>query len=650
MNRDTLDVREPFRYVTDKILEAILSGVQIEEPQHIKVEEPPKPELGDLAIPLFRLAKAKKVGLEDLYREFKPILESIEEVESVKLMGGYIDIWLRPSKLSRIVFESLRSSGEEYGIVKVMAPKRYVVEYVSANPVHPLHIGSGRNAALGKALESMLRLRGHIVESRFYINDLGRQVAIMVLGYRLLGGPQPPAGVKEDHWIGYIYAATNVIIEILKLKKEIEKSRGDPDRYRELVSRLDDLMSDAARLRERYPEYFDRLSSELSGIEDIESVISELMIGYEKKSNPETVELFRKAVDLCIEGFKKTLSQLEIEFDKWDYESEIAWSGDVEQILSMAMKSPYIVYKQGVPALSFSEILKSREVRERLKLPKTLEIPPLVLMRSDMTTLYTVRDIAYSIKKFREFNADYVINVIAAEQRLAQAQLRLALYMLGFRKEAENLIHYSYEMVNLPGIKMSGRRGRYVTLDEVLESAVERVRDIVRRRSPNEGVDEGVVRHIAVSAVKYALASIDPNKQLVFKLEEALDLERNSAPYLLYTYARANSLLEKAGPLPSLDEVDYSAADNHAKRRELLLMISKSPTVFSEAIDRLSPEDIASHILVLADLFNSWYQVDPVIREQDPGVKGFKQYLVYGVRSVIGNGLRALGIRPLSRI
>ncbi|MEM1611421.1 MAG: arginine--tRNA ligase [Sulfolobales archaeon] len=639
---------EPFNYVAGLVKRDVASSLGVSA-EDLRVEVPSRPELGDLAIPLHSVLKGKGFSLEGVGGALESVLSGNRYVARSSIVSGYLDIWLSASELSKIVFRSIEAYGEGYGIVRTREPRKYVVEYVSANPVHPLHIGSGRNAALGIAITSMLRLRGHSVETRFYVNDMGRQVAIMVLGYISLGMPDPPEGVKEDHWIGYIYASTNVILEILSLKKKLEELREkSPNEYMEKLRELDSLMADAARLSERFPDIFKKLMDKLSSIENPENEISRLMASYERASDPEVVRAFRKAVELCLRGFRKTLSLMGAEFDRWDFESDLAWEGIVEQVIQAARSSRYYGYHKGAPALIFDEILRIPGIRDVLRLPKTLEIPPLILMRSDETTLYTVRDIGYSIKKFRESGADYVINIIASEQILPQAQLRLALYALGFKKEASNLIHYSYEIVSLPGQRMSGRRGRYVTLDEVIEMSIARSIEILRERGSEGGED--IARAIGVSAVKYSLASVSASKQIIFRVDEALNFERNSAPYIMYTYARASSILEKAGEKPSLDEVDYKAAEENQKRRQLLIEISRAPTIFTKAVDELKPEDIASELIKISDLFNSWYQEDPVIREPNPGARAYKIYLVRGVRQVLGIGLKALGITPLEKI
>ena len=640
-------VYEPYRVLRDHVLSAVAEALSVSR-KDLLFEEPPKPELGDIAFHLTKLSRVLNRDPEDLSRRIQETLSRNIFVEKTIIARDYLDVFLDPVYLSSAVFSAVRELGESYGTVPAEKKLRYVVEYVSANPIHPLHIGSGRNAALGLALASMLRARGHDVETRFYVNDMGRQVAVSVLGFRLLGEPDPPSGVKPDHWIGFIYAATHTILDIKRLREELERAKIDPGRYREIVEELDELVADAARLRERYPEYFDRLVDEINKLRDPEAEISRLMISYEKRIDESVVQSFRRLVDLCIRGFRETLDRLGVRFDKWDYESDLVWSGLVDEIIRLAEKSPYYGIHKNAPAIVFRDLQKDSFIRERLRLPRGLEIPPLIIMRSDETTLYALRDVAYSVYKFRDSGADIVINVIASEQTLPQAQIRLTLYALGFRREAENMIHYSYEMITLPGYKMSGRRGRYISLDQVIEDARSRAEKILEERGSRG--DPSVAEKIAVAAVKFSLASVSPSKQIVFKLEEALDFERNSAPYLLYTRARAKGILDKVGEEPELYEIDYASGVSDWLRRVLVLEVSKAPTVLAKAVDELSPEIVANTLIKLADLFNTWYQKDPVVYEKDPGLRAFKIHLVKAVLAVLTNGLRMLGIEPLDRI
>ncbi|ABM81012.1 arginine--tRNA ligase [Hyperthermus butylicus] len=661
MTKASLEVyaNTPHKLLARAIREALSSfDVEIDgrEVEYI-VYESPNPELGDYGVPLARFAKKYRVGIGELVEKVKQVLAGSTIVKDVLFVRGYLNIKLNAAEAAKLIFNAARLDGESYGIIKTDKPMRIVIEHTSANPVHPLHIGHARNASLGDTLARMLRARGHVVQTRFYINDLGRQVAVMAYGYIAGGFEEPPPGIKPDHWIGAIYAITHTLADIEEVKRQVEeaKASGDDERYRELLRKLDSLVADAARLREQYPDIFDKISEAVRG-RDVGAEISRLMRVYEYRENEEIVRKVRRVVELCLEGFRETLSKLGIEFDVWDWESDLAWSGMVSKILEEARKSPYATTYKGAFALNLKPVLRDPIVRSVLGLPEDYDVPPLILQRSDGTTLYTTRDIAYSIKKFREFNADKVYNVIAAEQRLEQLQVRLALIALGYRREGLNTIHYAYEMVNLPGQKMSGRRGRYVTLDELVEQAIRVAREEVEKRSPHLSAEEKerIARAVGVAAMRYALVSVSALKPMTFDLREALNFERNSAPYIMYAHARASSILSKAAERGiSLDweSIEYAAAEENQLRRSLILLALSYPYIFAKAADELKPELIVAFLNKLADLFNKWYASgDSVVNEPDKGKQMFKLAMVYTVKNIVASGLRLLGIEPIERM
>ncbi len=634
-----------------KLLEE--KGVCIEERPEYLVSPPPKPEYGDLSFPAFRLAKP--LGLKPL-EAAETLAERVRAAAAgsiigrVESVGGFVNVFLDAAGLARRVFAAARTLSGEFGRVPVDEPLRIVIEHTSANPVHPLHIGHARNAALGDALARLLEARGHVVQRRFYIDDMGRQVAVLAYGMMKLsesGGPAEPRG-KPDHWIGLVYAITHTLVDIKSTRRRLEEAReaGDEDRVRVLQEELDDLVGAAGELRERDPELFDALADAVMADEDPEESIARIARAYEFREEW-AVKLVRSAVERCIEGFRETLEgRMGIMFDKWDWESDLVWSSMVGRLLEEARRSPYFTLHKEAEALDFKHLQRDPEVRSRLGLPETLEIPPLILVRSDGTTLYTTRDIAYSLYKFRDFNADRVINVIAAEQRLPQLQIRLALLALGYRREAFNMIHYAYEMVNLPGVKMSGRRGRYVALDNLIEAAIQKAGEEIAKRNRGLGEERTreIARQVGVGAVKYALLGVNAAKPMVFNLDDTLNFERNTAPYIQYAHARASKILAKAGGNIPWDVVDYNAADKHPARRRLLVEASRFPYIAAKAADELRPELVAEYLNGLAEIFNTWYPQDPVLAERDEGARAYKLGLVYLVKTVLHNALNLLGI------
>ncbi|UXD21329.1 arginyl-tRNA synthetase [Ignicoccus pacificus DSM 13166] len=608
-----------------KVKEALKEkGVEADELELLRsLAPPPSPELGDWGVPLFKYAKMLKMKPYDLVKELSEKIK-VKGVKELKAVGGYLNAFVDVNEIAkRLLEEAIK---EDYGTWNV--PGRRVVEHTSANPVHPLHIGHVRNMFLGDSLAKILKNYGNEVQTRFYVNDVGRQVTVLVYALLKMGRLLPPEEQKPDHWYGIVYSVANAVIE----------SKG-PER--------DEWVPILEELRSKYPEIVKELEEKLKdkSYEEINKEISDLMKRYENKEE-EAVKAFRTVVNKVIDGFKESMEVVGVRHDVWDWESELVWSGMVDMILKKAKELGIAKVKDGALVIEFNFL--NDEIRERLRIPKGLEIPPLVLVRSDGTTLYTTRDIAYTIKKFEEFNADEVINVIATEQRLPQAQLRLALWALGYKRYAENLIHYAYEMVNIPGMKMSGRRGRMITLDWLVDEAIKRVKPLVEERSVLQGEErEKIARVVAVGAIKYAMVSVSKDKPITFKWNEVLNFERSSAPYIQYTHARAVGILRKANEEVNLDKADFSKAEAH---RELILKIGEFPEVTRKAAEDLAPEKIAVYLSELSDLFNKFYHEHPVSKEPDEGYKQLKLAMVKAVANTLRRGLDLLGIEAPERM
>ena len=281
------------------------------------------------------------------------------------------------------------------------------------------------------------------------------------------------------------------------------------------------------------------------------------------------------------------------------------------------------------------------ELRPLLGLSEDYEVPSLTLVRTDGTTLYTTRDIPYNLWKFRK--ADEVINVVGMEQKLAQLHLKIALAALRHVDELKRLRHFAYNLVSLPGFKMSGRAGRFISLDETMDEAVGRAYDEVVKRSPQLSEDEKrqISNLVGIGAIKYALLQVDPSKPVVFTWDRVLDFERNSAPYIQYSYARAGSILRKAQR--KLKKVEYALLKEPIER-ELILMLAKFPDVFVDSAESLRPNQIADYCNSLADKFNSFYGALPVIRAESQKLSDARLALVAAVRTVLKNALGLLGI------
>jgi arginyl-tRNA synthetase len=613
-----------------------------------KFSYPPNPEMGDLSSAVcFQMAgrvRSRPTEIaERIVGEMDPGSSGL--VEKVDTVNGYINFHVDTCRFTELVLETIVGQDGEYGFLKAGEPERVMVEHTSANPNAPIHIGNARNSILGACLGEMLRRRGHDVVVHFLVNDMGRQVAMATFGWKLIGAPEPEG--RAEYWVGTIYASVNVAIEIDRIGKELEEAE-EGGRVAEIAELREEMgvYKDAAEdLRKRFEGLYDRIAEKLAEVEDPDSVIVDLNTAYENRDT-ETVEDVRRLIGYCLKGFETSLGEIGIEFDSFDFESDLVWSKAADRVLEGLRATPYAFYDEGALILDCDRIAEELNLKERWGLNPDHEIPRLVLVRSDGTTLYTLRDMAYSIWKFGK--VDRVVNVIGYEQTLAQLQLRLALAALGETWMGDKQLHYAYEFVKLPGMKMSGRLGRYVTLLEVVEKAVELAYGEVDVRAPHLSHDEkqGIARMVGHGAVKYTMLSIDPMKTVVFDWDRALNFETNSAPFIQYSHARACNILKRAEERPDPDYGGLTAT----RERELVMALAGFPEVFEGAVTELKPSDVTSYANGLADRFNSFYAALPVLKAETRGLSGARLALVDAVRITLRNALSLLGIEAPERM
>jgi arginyl-tRNA synthetase len=374
--------------------------------------------------------------------------------------------------------------------------------------------------------------------------------------------------------------------------------------------------------------------------ENPEDEINRLNRAYEAGAD-ETKKLVRTVSELCLEGFRETLSRIGVSYDSWDWESDFVWSNEVTRVLEKLRRSQYTFTEGGVMEFDAEKVARELGLKHKLGLREEYEIPPLTLVRADGSTLYTTRDIAYTLWKFER--AEKFINVIGMEQTLAQLQLKIALYALGYGQQADNLVHFAYNLVSLPGYRMSSRRGRYVTLDEAMDEAVERAYKEVVKRSPQllEEEKRKIAEFVGIGAVRYALVQVDASKPVVFTWDRVLNFETNSAPYLQYTHARACSIIRKASRKP--ENPSYELLKEKVEQ-EMVLALASFPETFVEAAEFLKPNLIADFANALADKFNSFYNAFPVIKAEPRELSDARLALVDAVRIVLQNALMLVGI------
>ncbi|MGZ4851191.1 MAG: arginine--tRNA ligase domain-containing protein, partial [Candidatus Bathyarchaeia archaeon] len=296
---------------------------------NITLNKTPNIEYGQLASSLcFELAKKLNQKPLDIAQHLVEAIDktSFRLVEKVTCAGvGYINFHVNFAKFSALTLQSVKGLAFDYGFVKTNNPTKIIVEHTSVNPLHPIHVGQARNPMIGDALARILECRGHCVSRHYYIDDVGRQSSVVAYGYEKLGRPKPTE--KPDLYVGKIYTVTSCLVEINRLKRarDLAIAVNSADDLAKANKEIDEWMSIAAELKEKYPVLFEALMGKISEDENPEEEINRLNRAYED-GEPKAKQLIREVSNLCLEGFRETMKRVAVKYDSWDWESDFVWS------------------------------------------------------------------------------------------------------------------------------------------------------------------------------------------------------------------------------------------------------------------------------------------------------------------------------------
>jgi arginyl-tRNA synthetase len=524
-------------------------------------------EHADLATTIaFTLAKQKKQSpfliAKDLAAELvtDPVLKGI----TIEAKGPYINFIFGREYISEAVKEAVKPG---YGSL-TKKETRIVLEHTSANPNGPLHVGHIRNSIIGDTLARVFRKAGYGLEVQYYVNDMGRQIAIVVWGFENLDST-PVAGEKEDAHIARVYIAAN---------QEIER---DP------------------------------------AITQQVNILMQLV----ENGDPPTVKKFRREVSRCLDGFRVTMKDLNVTHDRFVWESDFIRNGYTDRIIAKLRKLPQARDEETL-ALDLEEFGFTNKY---------------VIRRSDGTSVYAARDLAYHAWKAANF--DRIIDVLGADHKLIASQLQCTMKLLG--EKAPEIVHF--EFVSLPEGSMSTRAGKFVSADDLITEIRKRAFDEVTIRRPelDEEMRKSIAKSVGLAAIRYDIVKVTPEKSTVFDWKEALDFERQSGPYIQYAHARACSILEKAGTFTECYDLETDQEIALAKQ------IAKFPSVIEKIIAELHPHILATYSRELADTFNTFYHYEQVLKSEGK-IRDRRLTLVRAVQNTLKEALETLGIDAIS--
>ncbi|HEX9907229.1 MAG TPA: arginine--tRNA ligase [Thermoplasmata archaeon] len=374
----------------------------------------------------------------------------------------------------------------------------------------------------------------------------------------------------------------------------------------------------------RYVLYYQQANKILEDQPEKVKEVDDMLLKLEH-GDPETVKLARENCERVLAAMTDSLRKLNITIDKFTWESKFVADGSVERVIGKLRESQYCHEKDGAYYLELESFgIAGRETKW-------------FFTRADGTSVYTTRDLAYHMDKFTR--TDIAINVLGEDHKLAMQELSAALSIIGVDKKPE-IVYYAF--VSLPEGRMSTRKGRVVYLDDLTDEAIDRAYEEVKKRRTDLSEERmmDIARIVGIGALRYNIARIQAEKQIVFKWEDALNFEGSSAPFIQYAHARACSILEKAGEWDrSFDPKELSSE----YEKDLVKLIASFPTVMEECAQYRRPHLLAVYAQDLAAQFNQFYRFLPVLRA-DGMLRNSRLALVEASMWTLRNSLNALGL------
>ena len=672
------------RHLHDATTGAVRREFGVAEAPPFSVEVPPNRAMGDLAITVaFQLARVLKKPPRAIAQQLAPAVSSIPGVARVDAApNGYLNVFL-----DRTAFLLARLRGEVTPVPG--AAEKTVVEHTAINPNKAAHIGHLRNAALGDTLVRALTFRGTPVEAQNYIDDTGVQVADVIVGFREL----EHLGLEE---VRHLAATTRF------------------DYY------CWDLYS---RVTEWYAGDKERLAIRAAALRDLEQA------GH---GSNDVAAMGALIVDRIVRAHLATMGRLNVGYDLLTFEGDILrlqfWAHAFE-----ILKAQGAVFLQTEGHLAGCWVMRIEEggeaspadddVGESVE-PRGESIEPSkeaarekVIVRSNGVVTYVGKDIANQFWKFGLLGRDFryrrfateadgrvlwsttsehgepsapsfgkagrIYNVIDSRQMYLQALLGQSLRALGHAREAENSIHFSYEMVALshatarelgyetpaesdearkPFVEVSGRKGLGVKIDDLLDLLTNKASAEVAKRNPDftAGECQRIASQIAVAAIRYFMLKYSRGTLIVFDMEEALSFEGETGPYLQYAVVRANNIFHKLREREGLKDADVFATLDAARADELtgassnlwalVLEAARLDEVVEQVVRTLEFSVLAKYAFRLAQLFNAFYHRHQILSEEQIDRKRWRAAGVAYFRTQLTRALELMGIEVPSRM
>ncbi|MDR6459101.1 arginyl-tRNA synthetase [Chryseobacterium vietnamense] len=580
--------------IEQKLSEIILNVYQLKDIK-LEVQENKTEFEGDFTIVTFPLVKQLKKNPESIGVELgEALTEQTEIFESFNVVKGFLNVKVK----NQLFVDNLRSVSKNFSTIE-KKNATVMVEYSSPNTNKPLHLGHIRNNLLGFSVAQILKEAGYDVIKTQIINDRGIHICKSMLAWEKFGKGETPetTNTKGDKFVGnyYVEFDKNYKKEIAEL---VEQGVGEEQAKKEAP-----VMKEAQKM----------------------------LLDWE--NGDETVRaLWAEMNSWVYKGFNETYKRLGVDFDQVQYES-----------------NTYILGKDLIQAGLDKGVLYQKEDGSVWCDLTDEGLDQKLLLRSDGTSVYMTQDLGTAVERFKQNNIQKLIYTVGNEQDYHFQVLFKILKKLGY-EWADQLFHLSYGMVELPEGKMKSREGTVVDADDLMqemyETAKSKAQELGKLETLSDEEKEASYETVGLGALKYFMLKVDPKKKMLFNPAESIDFNGNTGPFIQYTYARIQSLLSKAGAL----QTETADIELNQSEKELIMQLTNFKTIVAKSAETLSPALVANYVYDLVKAYNSFYQNNPILNQEDENVKQFRLNISDITAKTIKKSLELLGIGTVNRM
>lgn len=342
--------------------------------------------------------------------------------------------------------------------------------------------------------------------------------------------------------------------------------------------------------------------------------------------DPYCMELWQKFRKLSLKEFQKVYDLLGSKFDSWN--GEAFYSDKMQEIIDILQNTGKLIESQGAKIIDLEE--------QGINTPCIIE-------KSNGSTTYATRDLAAILYRARNYDFDKALYVTSYEQILHFKQVFEVAKLLGMNEKFTNgLKHVSFGMVLLPTGKMSTREGNIVKLEDLLNEAIQRAKQIIEEKNPELENKEEVAKKVGIGAIIFNDLANSRVKDEIFDWDTILNFQGETGPYIQYTYVRTKSVLEKAGYLPKLEEIDITKLMDEYSQN-IVKLIYSFEDVLIQVTNKEEPSILSRYLIDLAKAYSVFYNQNKIIGE-DKKTQDARIYLTYSTGKVLKIGANLLGI------